>query len=175
MSHTTTQQFTEATQKNVDIIHDFMRTSLKGLEKLTKLNLDTSRKLIEKTSDSMKDISHAQNSQEILENINQFTTASIENNIAACRNVFDVCSETQAKLGQMFETHFQHAHDHFSGVIDALSPNKSNFAAESMKSWANNANQTMAAIQKVASQVSEFTSNNAPHASKDTKKKTAKK
>lgn len=170
-----TQQFTEATQKNVEIIHDFMRTSLEGLEKLTKLNLDTSRKLIEEATESAKEISSARTPQELLDQFNQLATNSVENNICNCRDIFDVISETQAKITKMFESHFKHTHEHFSEALGALSdfnPTKSNLATESLKSWFNNANQAFSNIQKAASQVSEFTNNNLKAAATKTSKAT---
>lgn len=164
MSHTATQQFSEVNQKNVDIIHDFIRTSLDGLEKLTKLNLETSRKLIEEASDSFKDMSCANNPQELMDKVNRLATTSVENNIVNCRDAFDVISATQSKINKMFETHFKDVHANASDALETLSSfspaAKSNLATESIKIWMNNATQAMSAFQKAASQAGEFTSNN---------------
>ena len=157
------EQFTDATNNTVNAACTFLETSLESIEKLTKLQLETSRKILDETSKSIKDMTCINNPKDLFDKVNQLATNTIESNICSCRDAYEVLSTTQSQIGKMFETYFQTAQQNVSNVVENLSqfnPSKANVASESLKSWVNGTNQALNAFSKISSQVSEFTNNN---------------
>ena len=175
------EQFAEAASQSVDTARQFMKTSLESVEKLAKLNLDVSKKLLEETTDAIKDISAVSNPKDLFEKVNQFATQSVESHLCNCRDVYEIITNAQAKMGKMFEDQLQNTQKNMANAIDGLSqfnPSKGNFATDSMKSWINTANQAMSNMSKMAEQVTDFTNQNIKTATNATvntaKKATAK-
>jgi phasin family protein len=101
------EQFTEAASQTVDTARAVIKTSLESVEKLAKLNLDASKKLLEETSDAMKDIASVNNPKDLFDKVNRFATQSMESNLCTCRDVYEIITNAQAKMGKMFDSQLQ--------------------------------------------------------------------
>jgi phasin family protein len=156
------EQFTEAANQTVDTAREFIKTSLEGVEKLAKFNLDVSKKLLEETTDAIKDIAAVKNPKDLLDKVNTIATNSVESHLSNCRSVYEIISNAQAKMGKMFESQLQNTQQSMANAVDGISQlqGRGNFAADSMKSWLNTTNQAMDTMNKMAEQVTEFTNSN---------------
>lgn len=176
------EQFTQATSKNIDYANEFFKTSIESIEKLTALQLNASKKFLNETTDAIKDITQTNNPKDLFEKVNQLATSSVENNISNCRNVYEIMTEVQAKIGKYVENHIQSTQENIVSAVDDLtkfnSVAKSSAASESIKTWLDSTNQAMGAMTKVASQITEYANNNinaATKATQDAVKKAVKK
>jgi phasin family protein len=176
----TTEHFSEATVQTIDTAREFMQTSLESIEKMTRLNLDASRRILDETSQALKEMSSVNNPKDLLNRVNQLASSSVESNMCNCRDLYEILTEAQSKISKMFEIQIQATQKNVTNAVEGLSQlnPKSTVASESIKSWLNGANQAMNTMNKMASQVTEFTNNNikaATAATVNAAKKTAAK
>lgn len=163
MFNQNTEQFAEVTNNAIDAAYGLLQTSLNSIEKLTKIQLDASKKVLDDASQTIKDITQTSSSKSIFDKVNQLTTSTVENNVNNCRDAYEVFSEAQAQLGKVFETYFQAAGQSVSNTVDSFAkfnPAKATFTTDSLKTFANNATQAIQSLSKVTSQVAEFANNN---------------
>jgi phasin family protein len=166
------EQFTQTTNKSIDYANDFIKTSLEGIEKLTALQLGASKKFLTETTAAIKDITKTNNPKDLFDKVNQLATNSVENNICNCRNVYEILTEVQAKIGKQVESHIQATQENIVSTVDDLtkfnSMAKSSTASESIRTWLDSTNQAMGAMNKVVSQITEYANNNITAATKAT-------
>ena len=181
MTNLKNERLAEAASVSVENAREFMQTSLESIEKVAKLQLDSSKKMLEETSQAIKEISSASNPQDFFSRLSQLATHSVESNITNCRDLYEILSEVQTNVGKLIETNIQHTQQNIATAVEGLSKyNPSNAAAsDPVKNWINSANQAISTIQKMATQVTEFTTKNIQAASEAgvaaAKKATAKK
>ncbi|MBY0379347.1 MAG: TIGR01841 family phasin [Burkholderiales bacterium] len=157
------EQFTEATNNTVNVACGFFQTSLDSIEKLTKIQLESSKKILDDASQTIKDISVATNPKELFDKVNKLATNTIESNICNYRNAYEIFANSQSKLGQLFETYFQTAQENVNITVDAMAqfnPAKNNFATDSIKTFVANTTQAFDAFNKASSQVAQFANSN---------------
>ena len=177
------EQFAKMNTQCLDIAHDFAQTSLKGLEKLTQLQLDSSKEIFEKASCVAKKVSTLENPNEVFKEINDFTAQIVESNVNNCREAYSVANSVQERLNEVIKSGWgdwwsSTVADNVESQFAKFSPATSKVMTDSVKSWIDNTNQAMNAMSKVASQVTEFTANNVKSATSATvnavKKSTSK-
>ena len=170
------EQFTEVGNQCINVACDFAQTSLESLEKLTQLQLNNSKKILDETSKAIKEVSALDNPKDMFDKINHLATQAVESNIDNCRNIYEVVSDAQSKFSKMIESHFQQTQAKIVDSVDSFSKfsplSSSNVVTDSVKTWVNNTNQAMNAMSKVASQVTEFATNNVKVATNSVKKAT---
>lgn len=157
------EQFAEATNNTVDTAYAFLQTSLESIEKIAKLQVETSKKILDEASQTMKYVAGAANSKDIFDKVNQLATNTIGNNICNCKDAYEVFADTQSKLGKVFASYFNVAQQGINSTIEnftQFSPTKNSFATESFKTLISNANQALNNFTKVSAQVADFTTNN---------------
>jgi|GEM_PF-1849087 len=176
------EQIAVETQKAIDTAMDLVSASISSVEKLTHIQLETSRQILEETSKAIKDLTNVSDPKEMFTRINQIATHAVEKNLASARDVYEVVNEVQAKISKVAEESMhnmqQAAISSVEGASQQFNPSGSAFASDALKGWINNANQALAAMNKVAAQVTEFANSNISAATKATveaAKKTAKK
>ncbi|MFN7093774.1 MAG: phasin family protein, partial [Burkholderiales bacterium] len=162
MMNKTTENFSEATVQTIDTAREFMQTSLESIEKMTRLNLDASKRILDETSQALKEMSSVNNPKDLLNRVNQLASSSVESNMCNCRDLYEILTEAQSKISKMFEIQIQATQKNVTSAVEGLSQlnPKSTVASESIKNWLNGANQAMNTMNKMASQVTEFTNNN---------------
>lgn len=156
------ERLAEAASVSVDNAREFMQTSLESIEKIAKLQLDSSKKMLEETSQAIKEISSAANPQDFFKRLSQLATHSVESNISNCRDLYEILSEVQSNVGKLIENNIQNTQQNIASAVEGLSkytPSNTK-ASESVKTWINSANQAISTMQKMAAQVTEFTNQN---------------
>lgn len=174
------EHLAEAASLSVENAHEFLQTSLEGIEKIAKLQLDSSKKILEDTSKALQDISRTTDAKDFFTRVGQLANHSIESNICNCKELYEILSEVQVNVSKLIETNLQHTQQNIATAVDGLSKynTATSGASESVKNWMENANQAVNTMQKVAQQVTEFTTKNIKAASEATinaTKKAAKK
>ncbi|MBP9769473.1 MAG: phasin family protein [Burkholderiales bacterium] len=169
------------TQKAIDVAMDLVTTSIHSIEKLTHIQLETSRQMLAETTQAIKELAGITDPKELMARVNTMASQAVEKNVASARDVFDVVSEVQAKLSQVTEGNVQNLQQAALDSVDGMAkynPTGAEAASGSLKTWIKNSNQALDALNKVASQVNEFANssiNNAATATvKATKKASAK-
>lgn len=150
-------------QKAIDTAMDLVTASIHSVEKLTHIQLETSRQILEETTKTLKELANVTDTKEVLGRVTEMATQAVEKNIASARDIYDVVSEVRAKIGKVAEENLANAQQAALNSVEGLSkynPSGSQAASDSVKTWIDNANQALAAMSKVASQVGEFANNN---------------
>ncbi len=158
-----TEQLKLDTQKAIDTAMELVTASIHSVEKLTHIQLETSRQIMEETSKAVKNLSGVTDSKELINRVNEIATQAVEKNLASARDVYDVVNEVKSKLSQVTEENMQTLQQAAFNSVDEVAkynPSGAQVASESLKSWINGTNQTIAAVNKAVSQVSEFTASN---------------
>ncbi|MEN9946456.1 MAG: hypothetical protein RLZZ293_842 [Pseudomonadota bacterium] len=175
------EQFSIETQKLIDNALELVTASIQSVEKLTHIQLETSRQILEETSKAVKDLTSTNNPKDLFDRINHIASHTVEKNLASARDVYDVVSEVQAKISKVTEENVQQLQQNALESVDGLAqynPEGSKLAADALKNWINSANQALATMTKVSAQFTEFTNSNlnaATTATVDAVKKTVKK
>lgn len=168
MTNKVTEQFAEATHKGVNATYDVIQTSLDSLEKIIKLNIETSKKLLEESSRAVKDMATASSPKELFDKVSSLATHTAETNACHCRDAYEVVTEVQTQMGKTIEEHMHNAQQQIAKSMESFgkfNPLKSSMTNDTFSSWVNGANQAFTAAAKVASQISEFTHKNMSTAS----------
>lgn len=159
------EQFANATGQTLDNAREVFQTSLESIEKLAKTNLAASKKFLEETSHALKDMTSVSNPKKLFDQVNQLATHTIENNISNCKDVYEIITTTQSKIGKMLEEHMRSTREAITQAFENVShvtgnAKSHNLGSDTLKSWMNSANQAMENMKKMASDVSAFASNN---------------
>ncbi len=178
----TNTQFAQASEESMATAREVLKTSIASMEKLTKINLDASKKFLEETTHALKEMSGITNPKDLLNKVNQLATHTVETNIVNCRNVCEIITETQNKMSKMFESGIHSAQKNIADATEKLSKMnpgaKSAFGADAMQNWINSTNAAMETLHKMADKMSQFANNAVDSAAKtanDAAKKAAKK
>lgn len=175
------EQITAETQKAIDTAMELVTTSIHSVEKLTHIQLETSRQIMEETSKAIKELAGVTDPKEMFSRVNAMAAQAVEKNLASARDVYDIVSEVQSKINKVAEESVQNLQQAALTSVDGLSqynPSGAKAATDSLKTWINSANQALSAMNKVAAQVTEFTNSNinaATTATVNAAKKTTKK
>lgn len=175
------EQFAVEAQKTIDTAMELVSASIHGVEQLTHIQLEASRQILSETSQAVKDLATLTDAKQIFERVSAIAAQAVEKNMASARNAYEVINEVQAKISKVAEERVQSMQQAALNSVDGLSkfnPNGTNFASDALKNWINTTNQAVAAMSKVATQVTEFTNSNlnaATSATFNAVKKVAKK
>lgn len=163
MIHKKNERIAEAASQSVEHAKEFLQTSISGIEKIAKLQLDSSKAMLEKTSQALKEISQATDPKDFFARISQLASNSVETNICNCKEMYEILSEVQNNVGKLIEHHLHNTQQHIADAVDGLSkynPAHNSGATESIKSWIDNTNQAISTMQNMAHQITDFTTKN---------------
>lgn len=176
------ENITEATVASVEKARELLQTSIESIEKVAKLQLDASRRILDETSDALKQITTVDNPKDFFDKVSQLASHSVENNMGNCRELYEVVQEVQLKISKMIEESIQASQQNVQNAVEGFSNfnpssfgNTHNMANESVKNWMNAANQAMANLQKVAGQMQDSFKAAATATTETAKKATTKK
>jgi phasin family protein len=151
-------QLSKSSEESIEATREVLKTSLASIEKLTKLNLDASKKFLAETTKALKEISGIKNPKDLFEKVNQLATHTVENNISNCRDVYDIISDTHSRIRKMVESHLQSAQKSLNSAADnfsKLNPGaKSPFSADAIKKWFEGTNEAMETLNKITANAS---------------------
>src|SRR3990167_9603982 len=121
MLNTNNEHFAKAANTQIDTASEFMQSSLDSIKKLTKLQLNASKKFLDETSRAIKDITKTNSPKDLFEKVNHLASSSVESNISNCRDVYEIMTEVQSKIGKLFETQIQATQQSMVSAVDGLS------------------------------------------------------
>ena len=161
MTNQKNEHLIEAASVNVENAREFMQASLESIEKVAKLQLDASKKMLAETSEAIKEISSANNPKDFFERVNQLATHSVETNISNCRDLYEVMQEVQSKVTKMIEANIQTSKQNMANAVGGFANlNQANPISDPVKNWVNSVNQAVSNMTKMAAQFSEFANKN---------------
>lgn len=146
-------QFHKTSDESIETTREVLKTSLASIEKLTKINLDASKKFLQETSKALKEMSNIKNPKDLFEKVNQLATHTVESNMSSCRDIYGVITDTQTKIKKMLESHIQTAQKNIASATENFSKlntaGKSGFTTDTVKKWLHSANEAMSALNKL--------------------------
>lgn len=163
MTNKVNEQFAEVTHKGVNATYDVIQASLDSLEKIIKLNIETSKKILEESSRAVKDMATASSPKELFDKVSSLATHNAEVNACHYHEAFEVVTKVQTQIGKTIEEHMRDAQQQIAKSVESFgkfNPLKSSITNDTFSSWVNGANQAFTAAAKVARQISEFTHKN---------------
>lgn len=95
------EQITAETQKAIDAALELLTTSIASVEKLTHIQVENSRQILEDTSQALKDLTQVSDPKDIFNRMNQVATHALEKNLKAAREVYEVITEVQTKVSKV--------------------------------------------------------------------------
>lgn len=169
----------KTSEESITTTREVLKASLASIEKLTKVNLEASKKFLEQTAQALKEMTRITNPKELFDKVNKLASHTVESNMTNCRDVYNILSETQARISKMLESHVQTTQKKITeaaGKFSKLNPdNKTGFSSEALKNWITSTNKAMETLSKIAAQATKVGSTAATaHNSKPAAKATAK-
>lgn len=156
-------QFKAEAQKSLDKALELLTASIQSVEKLTHIQLETSRRILEDSAQALKDLSGLTDAKEAFNKVGELAAQTVEKNIASARNAYEVVNEVSAKLNKTVGENISAAQQAALESVEKLAkynPKGAATATESVKTWIDNTNQALATVGKVAEQVKEFADTN---------------
>ena len=169
------ENISKSATESVNNAREFLQTSLQGIEKVAKLQLDSSKKILDETSDAIKQIASSKNPEEFFNHLNQLATHSVETNISNCRDLYKILSDVQTNIAKLIENNIHHTQSNMARAAQGFTSYNPSSASEAFQSWVNNSNQAISTMKKVAAQVTEFTNKNIKTATSNMSQKTTPK
>jgi phasin family protein len=157
MNNKNNQNFVDATAETVENMREFMQSSLVSLEKIAKLQIDSSKKILDETTQAVKEISTTANFNDFINKFSKFAGESVQSNVSNCRDLYELITETQNNLSKLIEANVHASKKNLNNVMKDM-PNAN--IPDSMKSWVNNASQAFANVQKMAEEFNAAAKNN---------------
>ncbi|MCX8515245.1 MAG: phasin family protein [Burkholderiales bacterium] len=157
MSNKNNQNFVDATTETVDNLREFMQSSLASLEKISKFQIDSSKKILDETTQAVKEISSTANFNDFVNKFSKFAGESVQNNVTNCRDLYELITETQNNLSKLIEANVHASKKNLNNVMKDM-PNAN--IPDSMKNWVANASQAFANVQKMAEEFNASAKNN---------------
>ena len=101
--YNTTEQFAELNQASVDYALRFSQIALDNTERLFKVQLESSKSVIEEGVKNVKAVSEVKDIQELVALRAKLAEGSVEKALSFSRSVYEVASEAQAELTKLIE------------------------------------------------------------------------
>lgn len=151
------------TEKAVNNALELIKTSIDNVEKVTHIQLENSRHVLESVTNTLKNLSSVKDPKEALAKLSEATSAVVEKGALSAHNIYDVLSDTVAKLNKLAEDGLTATQEATLSSVDSLTksnPAMSKAATQMVQSWIDNTNQVLAATNKVVNQFTELTNKN---------------
>ncbi|MDD3267346.1 MAG: phasin family protein [Burkholderiales bacterium] len=151
------------TEKAINNALDLIKTSIDNVEKVTHIQLENSRNVLESVTSTLKNLSTLKDPKEVLAKLTEATSAVVEKGAVSAHNIYDVLNDTVAKLNKLAEDGLTATQEATLSSVDSLTksnPAVSKAATHMVQSWIDNTNQVLAATNKVVTQFTELTNKN---------------
>jgi phasin family protein len=161
---------------NLEAGLSFVNTVFASTERLAALNLETARKLLDQSIESVKTLQNAKDVQSFVSLQAAQTKPALDNVIAYSRSIYEIATETKDELAKIVEVQFTDAHAKVADIVDKAlksAPAGSESAVSAIRLAIDNANTAYSNMNKVAKQVAEIAEANMTAASDATLKAAA--
>lgn len=161
---TKNEQLIANTQKIVDAAVGLATASIVGIEKLTHIQLEASRQIVEDTSKSVKQLANLSDPKDVMACANKIAACAVKANLASVRDACGVVNELQGKIGRVADEELHSLQEAALSSVEMtcgkLNPNGGTLVVDALKNWFDSANKSLAAINKIARQVTELANGN---------------
>lgn len=159
----TQEQVKLETEKALSNALDLIKSSIDNVEKVTHIQLENSRHVLENVTNTLKNLSSTKDPKEVLAKLSEVTVSVVEKGASSAHNIYDVLNETVAKLNKLAEEGLvatQESTLNTVGDLTKSNPAVAKVASDMVQSWIDGTNQLLAATNKVVSQFTEATNKN---------------
>lgn len=173
MTTFTPEQFAASNKAAVDSLLTLANTALASAERVTALNLNTARALLEDGVANTKAVLAAKDPQEALSTVSALAQPGVEKAVAYSRSVYEISAQAQEELSKVVEAQFSDFQSQVAGLLDkaaASAPAGSDVAVQAVKSAFAAANSAFDSMNKAAKQVAEIAEANVAAATNATVK-----
>jgi len=169
----TPEQFAATSKANVESLLSVANTAFASAERLTALNLNTARAVLEDGVANAKALMGAKDVQELVSLQTAMAQPMVEKAVAYSRNVYEIATQTQEELSKLVESQLTEANKNVAEVLDKAAksaPAGSDVAVAAVKSAIAAANSAYDSMTKAAKQVAEIAEANVTAATNATVK-----
>lgn len=159
----TPEQIAAANKANLEALVSVANTAFASAEKITALNIDTARSMVEDSLSSTRSLLGAKDPQELLNLQSSLSKPLLEKAVAYNRSLYELASRNQEQFSKLADAQFAEFNKVFNGLMDQAaqsSPAGSDVAFSAIKSAMAAANSAYDNANKVAKQVVELTEAN---------------
>ena len=86
------------TQKAIDKAMELVTASIHSVEKLTHIQLEASRQILEDTTRALKELAGTTDPKSVAAKVSEMAANAVEKNIASARDIYEVMNEVSAKI-----------------------------------------------------------------------------
>ena len=169
----TPEQFAATGKANVESLLSVANAAFASAERLTALNLNTARAVLEDGVANAKSLMGAKDVQELVALQSAMAQPMVEKAVAYSRNVYEIATQTQEELSKMVEAQLTEANKNVAEVLDKAAksaPAGSDVAVAAVKQAIAAANSAYDSMTKAAKQVAEIAEANVTAATNATVK-----
>ncbi|MCB1890013.1 MAG: phasin family protein [Rhodocyclaceae bacterium] len=169
----TPEQFAATGKANVESLLSVANAAFASAERLTALNLNTARAVLEDGVANAKSLMGAKDVQELVALQSAMAQPMVEKAVAYSRNVYEIATQTQEELSKMVEAQLTEANKNVAEALDKAAksaPAGSDVAVAAVKQAIAAANSAYDSMTKAAKQVAEIAEANVTAATNATVK-----
>ncbi|MDR0775674.1 MAG: phasin family protein [Azonexus sp.] len=168
MSNPNMEQLTAAQKANTEVMLSLMRTAFTGIERLTALNLATTREFFSNTVANTQQLMAAKDANEIAKLNSKLAEPGVEKIVDYSRNVYDLVAEMQKEITAVMEAQYNSFNKSASSVVAKArtAPVGGDVFAAGMESMLNASTKAFDSMSSMAKQLSDIAEANLQAASK---------
>ncbi len=155
---TTPEQFAAANKANVETALSLVNSAVARAERISALNLNTIRSVLEDSAASAKTLTAVKNPQDLVELQNALTQPIVEKAVAYARSVNEIMAEGQQEVTKLLESQIADLNKTFSAALDQVAksaPAGTEGIFTAVRSAMETANTAYENFSKAAKQVAE--------------------
>lgn len=167
------KQFASANQASVETLTALANKAFAQAERLTALNLNTARSVLEDSVAATRTVLAVKNPQDLLALQTTLAQPMLDKAVAYGRGVYEITTEGQEEFAKLFETQVAELNKTFTDALDKAAksaPAGSEPAFAAFKSTLAAANNMFDSVSKATKQATEFAEANVAAATKATAK-----
>ncbi len=152
-------QLSEIAASNVEAALRLAQISLDSFEKLTQLNLATTKQHIDAAVKNTQALTHVKDVQQAVAARNTISEATLENAISYSQGVYDIAAQAKNEMGQLVEERIAALNKAVIGGMDQAAKNApagTDVAVNAVKSTIEATTTAVDNLTKAAKQVAEF-------------------
>ncbi|WP_035053878.1 phasin family protein [Andreprevotia chitinilytica] len=153
------QQFADFATENVETALRFARIGLDSTERLVKLQLETAKTVLEENAKTTKALAGVKDVQEALALRQKLAEAAVDQGSIYSRHVYEITSQAQAELSQLFEEGITSFNKSVVAGLDRFvksAPAGTDVAVAAVKSTVQATAAAVDSLTKAAKQVADF-------------------
>lgn len=159
----TPEQFIAANKASVDALLALANAALVGAERVSTLNLNTARALLEESVANTKALLGAKDVQEAIAVQTSLAQPNVEKAVSYSRSLYEIALQSQDEFSKLIEAQFHDFQKNVAGLLDQAAksaPVGSDVAVAAVKSAFAAANSAFDSLNTAAKQVAEITEAN---------------